>query len=506
MKTLYLECKMGAAGDMLMGALLELIPDREEFLGKLNSLGLPGVAVGCETAVRCGITGSHIHVTIDGAQERAHDHEHGHNHGLAHEQHYHEHTSHDREHDAHECTRRRNREEDAQENPLACRADEDAHECTRRHSGEHSDDCGHALVCHDQGHPYDHDHGDQAHVHEHGHFSYADIQSLIGTLPLSDKVKSDALAVYRLIGDAESAVHGVPVEQIHFHEVGSLDAVADVIGCCLLFELIGAEEIVASPVCTGSGTVRCAHGILPVPAPATARLLLGIPCYSGDIQSELCTPTGAALLRHFAARFCGMPPMTIERIGCGMGAKDFPVANCVRAFLGEAFVEAAPQGGAEVSEVLSATDTDSGTADTIYELCCNLDDMTPEAVGYACELLLREGALDIFTTPIQMKKFRPAVLLTCLCRPDEKEKLTQLMLRHTTTLGVRFRRCERSVLRSRQIVRETEYGKIRVKLSEGHGICKSKAEYEDVKAASERCGVPFATVIEAASAGINCDD
>ncbi|MDY3781804.1 MAG: LarC family nickel insertion protein [Candidatus Faecousia sp.] len=261
MKTLYLDLGMGAAGDMLTAALLELMPDREEALASLNSLGLPGVVYTAETAQKCGILGTHMHVRIHGQEE-----------------------------------------EPSQDLP------EHGHE-------------------HEHAHKHDHE-------HPHSHTALADIQALVSGLSVSEAVKAQVLEVYRRIAQAESQVHGVPVDRIHFHEVGSLDALADVTAVCYLLERLAPEEILASPVQVGFGKTRCAHGILPVPAPATARILLGVPIRAGDIPGELCTPTGAALLRQFVTDYGPMPLMTVERIGYGLGTKDFPAANCLRAMLG----------------------------------------------------------------------------------------------------------------------------------------------------------------------------
>ncbi len=226
--------------------------------------------------------------------------------------------------------------------------------------------------------------------------------------------------------------------------------------------------------------MRCAHGILPVPAPATAHILRGVPIYSGSIRGELCTPTGAALLKYFVDEFSAMPPMTVESIGYGMGKKDFPAANCVRAFIGEA------EGG------------DGGDGDEIFELSCNLDDMTPEAIGHAVEKLFSAGALDVFSIPIQMKKNRPAVLLTCLCRPADEETLTRMLLTHTTTIGVRKKRCSRTILNSTAVTVQTSYGEVRIKISRGHGIEKHKPEFEDLRRAAEEHGVTLEEVYRAA--------
>ena len=407
MRTIYLDCSMGAAGDMLMAALLELLPEKDTFLQKMQSLGLPGLEISAEPSVKCGITGTHMRVLIRGEEEsRPHVH--------AAEEHAHSHA--------------------------------DAPEAAHAH----------------------------VHVHPHHHTDLDELTHRISHLNVSEAVRSNILAVYQSIADAESRVHGVPVEQIHFHEVGSLDALADVTGVCLLMELLAPEQVLASPVHVGSGQVRCAHGILPVPAPATALLLEGIPIYGGSIRGELCTPTGAALLRRFVTRFGPLPPMRVEKTGYGMGTKDFEAANCVRAMLGQ-------------------TEESAGH---ILELACNLDDMTPEAVGFAMEQLFAAGALDVYTTPIGMKKNRPGVLLTCMCREDDREAMLRTIFRHTSTLGVRVSVCDRYTLSRRQYAVQTPDGEIRVKESSGWGVLRRKAEFEDLARIARQTGKSIAEVLD----------
>lgn len=406
MRTLYIECNMGAAGDMLMAALLELHPDPDAFIDKMNGLGIPGVAVSREQSVKCGITGTHVTVRVNGKEEESRDFPAGHAHAHSHEE---------------------------------------------EHEHHHRDE-----------HPHIHEHGE-----EHHHTGMAEIREILGALRVSDKVKSDALAVYELIAQAESKAHGKPVDAVHFHEVGMMDAVADIVGVCLLMEELAPGRIAVSPVHVGSGQVRCAHGILPVPAPATAHILRGVPAYGGQIKGELCTPTGAALLKHFADEFGDMPMMAAERIGYGMGKKDFPIANCVRAFLGESRRQ------------------DAG----IVEIACNLDDMTGEELGFALEVLLENGALDVYTAPIHMKKNRPGQMLVCLCRPRDEEKMAALMLKHTTTLGVRSSNWSRHTLDRAAATVETQYGPVRIKTGKGFGVSKSKAEYEDLRNLAKKSGL-----------------
>jgi uncharacterized protein (TIGR00299 family) protein len=412
MKTLYLECAMGAAGDMLTAALLELCPEPEAMVERLGGLGIPGVEYRLERTEKCGIQGSHVRVLVQGQEEHSQDvHDHAHDHSEHEHTHEHEHVEQTHVHD---------------------------------HAHEHH-----------QGHDHEHVH-DHAHEHTHHHASMTDIEALIGGLPVSENVRTNALSVYGLIAQAEAQAHGKPVSEIHFHEVGTMDAVADVVAVCYLLEALAPEKIVVSPIQVGSGHVHCAHGILPVPAPATAYILRDVPIYSGSIQGELCTPTGAALLRHFAGEFGSMPMMRVEKIGYGMGTKDFPVANCVRAMLG----------------------TMEDLSDQVLELQCNLDDMTPEDIGFATERLLEAGALDVYTTPIQMKKNRPGVLLSCLILPQERQRFLELLFRHTTTLGVRETEHRRAILDRKTAEKNTPYGVVPVKVASGWGVRREKPEYE----------------------------
>ena len=410
MKTLYLECSMGAAGDMLTAALLELVEDKQQFIDRINHLGLSGVRVTAEPSVKCGITGTHMKVTVDGEEEES----------LDAQGHHHEHV----------------------------------HEHSHAHAHEHPHD--------------DHEHG------HHHHASVSDIDKLINGLNVSDQVKANAKAVYALIAEAESQVHGHPVSEIHFHEVGTLDAVTDVVSVCLLMEEIGAEEVVVSPVHVGSGHVRCMHGILPVPAPATALILKDVPTYGGHIQGELCTPTGAALLKHFASRFGDRPMMKTKAIGYGMGKKDFEQANCVRAFLGES----------------------EGKLEQITKLECNLDDMTGEDIGFAIEQLFNAGARDVFTQPIGMKKNRPGILLSVLCLPEDADRLAEEIMKHTSTLGIRRQEMSRYALQRSVGTVNTSYGEVRLKQASGMGVKRSKPEFDDIAAIARKYNVPLRTIRE----------
>ncbi|MCI9186666.1 MAG: nickel pincer cofactor biosynthesis protein LarC [Oscillospiraceae bacterium] len=382
MKTLYLDCGMGAAGDMLAAALLELLPDPGAFVAELNALGFPGVHIRTEPAVKCGITGTHFAVTVHGQEE---------GHGQHHHHHHHEH--------------------------------------------EHQ------------------------HAHEHHHSGLHEIEHIVqGHLALPERVKRDVLAVYRQLAEAESHAHGIPVSDIHFHEVGTMDAIADITAVCLLMDRLAPGKVIASPVHTGSGQVRCAHGILPVPAPATAYLLRDVPIYGGTVQGELCTPTGAALLKHFVTRFGDMPVMRVSAIGYGCGKKDFEAANCVRALLGET----------------------ENAAGSVLNLSCNLDDMTAEAVSFAMERLFDAGALEVYTLSAGMKKSRSGLLLRVICRPQDRETIVQTIFRHTSTIGIRESVNRRYVLEREIQTVDTAYGPVRKKISQGFGVTRTKYEYEDL--------------------------
>ncbi len=474
MRTLYLDCGMGAAGDMLTAALLELLPaeEAERFVQEMNELGLPGVQVTRETAVKCGITGTHITVTVRGEEEC---HEHGH--GAM----DHDHDGHEQGHDT-----IMDHEHDGQDqNHGAMVHEHDGHEHghdtpDHDHDGyEHS----HGTIDHEHdGHEQSHDTPDRTHARHH-HSSLHDIEHIIrGHLALPrrvrdpEKVRSDILAVYRLIAEAESHVHGVPVTEIHFHEVGTMDAIADVTAVCLLMDRLAPDEVAASPVHVGSGSVRCAHGILPVPAPATAYILRDVPIYGGSVNGELCTPTGAALLKHFVNRFGDMPVMRTQAIGYGMGRKDFERANCVRAMIGET----------------------GDRTDTVLELSCNVDDMTAEEIGFAMEQLLAGGALEVYTIPIGMKKSRPGTLIRVMCREEEREKIVRLIYRHTTTIGIRETCTRRYVLKRDTVTLDTPWGPVRRKDSTGYGVTRSKLEYEDIARIAREQGVSLARAREIA--------
>lgn len=382
MKTLYFDCSMGAAGDMLTSALIDLFEDKQSILDQLNSFGIEDVKYELEESEKCGIKGSHIRVYVHGEEE----HEHHHNH-------------------------------------------------------EHE------------------------HTHHH-HYHLSDIEHIVSELNISDKVKRDVINVYSIIANAESSVHGMPVNEIHFHEVGNKDAIADVTAVCYLIDKLGVDNIFASPVHVGSGTVKCAHGILPVPAPATALILNDVPMYGGRIQGELCTPTGAALLKYFVKNFGDMPVLKTTAIGYGMGNKDFEVANCIRAMLAQ---------------------TDD-SINRMVEFTFNVDDMTGEQQGCAINKILEAGAVDVYMTPIYMKKNRPGTLFTVTCSQDVKEEVLKTIFKHTTTIGLKETVKSRYILNRSTKTINTPLGDVREKEVSGYGVNRSKYEYDDLLAISEKLG------------------
>ena len=448
MKELYLDCNMGAAGDMLSAALYELLTEeeKERFLAELLGAGIPEVEIKAKPGVSCGIGGTRFEVRVHGVEEESVDvHEHHHHHGEGHHKDHSDNDHHDHEH-----------------------MDDEYH----THDHHNHDDQPH----HDHHHP-DHEHNDH---HHHHHASMADIEHIVSGLKVSEKVKSDVINVYKLIAEAESSAHRTEVSEIHFHEVGMMDAIADITAVCLAMEYLKPERVTASWVRVGSGQVKCAHGILPVPAPATAWLLRDIPIYAGDYSGEFCTPTGAALLKYFVNGFGVMPAMKAERVGYGLGKKEFSAANVVRSLYGES------EAGLPKSE----------ETDQVVELSCNVDDMTGEEIGFCMERLFEAGALEVYTVLIGMKKERPGTMLCVLCRETDKEKITYAIFKHTTTIGIREKSYDRYVLDRSVKEMSKKFGTIRIKESTGYGAERKKAEFEDLARIAREQDLSIAKVRE----------
>ncbi len=386
MKILYFDLAMGAAGDMLTAALLELFEDKTAVLGTLNSLGIPGVRFESSEKTSGGISGTHITVTIDGVTEDE----------------FHEH------HDVH---------------------------------------------------------------HDHPHCSMHKIEHMVEHLNVSDHIKKDVLNIYKILAEAESKAHGVPVSEVHFHEVGTKDAVADITAVCKLIRDISPDRIIASKMCTGFGYVHCAHGILPVPAPATANLIEGLPVFAGEEEGERLTPTGAALVKYFADEFGSVPDIVVNKTGYGIGTKKFHNGNYVRVLLG-------------------------GEDEEIIELSANLDDMTAEQIGFAIDKLYEAGAVEAFAVPVTMKKSRPGTILTALCSSSLRDSVVKAFFVHTSTIGVREKSVTRYTLDRVTETVDTPYGPVRLKRSFGYGIEKVKFEFDDVAKIAREKNTGISQVLE----------
>ena len=413
MRILYLDCGMGAAGDMLAGALVSLLSkeEQESFIKMINNIGVDGVKVSLSDDAKCGITGKHFKVEIDGVEEHSHDvHEHEHHH-----------------------------------------EDGDGHNDNDNHGHHHQHGTG----------PFPEE---LEAVTEKFNNILADDVAIVG--------QSDIKGVYELLAEAEAKVHGKDVSEIHFHEVGMKDALIDIASVVYLMNKLKVDKVVVSPVNVGFGKVKCAHGILPVPAPATAELVKGIPTYAGRFEGELLTPTGAALLKYYADEFSYQPLMNVIKCGYGTGNKNFESANVVKAVLGEV--------------------TDELISENVIELNCNVDDMSAEDMAYAAEVLLVNGAKDAFVTPVIMKKGRSGMLLTVLCSAIDKERFVSLIFKHTSTIGIRVKETERIILNRHEETVHTKLGDVRVKYSEGYGVKREKPEFEDLRKLAEENNISVA--------------
>ena len=403
---------MGAAGDMLAGALVSLLSkeEQESFIKMINNIGVDGVKVSLSDDAKCGIAGKHFKVEIDGVEEHSHDvHEHEHHH---------------------------------------------EHEQEHGHHHEHGD-----------GHNDNDNHGH----HHHGTGPFPkELEAVAEKLDCPNDIQK----VYELLAEAEAKVHGKDVSEIHFHEVGMKDALIDIASVVYLMNKLKVDKVVVSPVNVGFGKVKCAHGILPVPAPATAELVKGIPTYAGRFEGELLTPTGAALLKYYADEFSYQPLMNVIKCGYGTGNKNFESANVVKAVLGEV--------------------TDELISENIIELNCNVDDMSAEDMAYATKALIENGAKDAFVTPVIMKKGRSGMLLTVLCSAIDKERFVSLIFKHTSTIGIRVKETERIILNRHEETVHTKLGDVRVKYSEGYGVKREKPEFEDLRKLAEENNISVA--------------
>lgn len=433
---LYLDCFSGASGDMLAGALLDAGVPFEELARVVDSLGLDGVRVGSARVDRSGIGAVSFRVTVDGAPADAsaagahggshapggeHQHVHGHSHAGG----EHEHGP----------------------------------------GGEHAHAHGHSHG-HDHAHAHAHEHGGHAHQHHRG---LREINAIVDRSSLSPAGKARAARLFRRLAEVEAGIHQVPVEEVHLHEVGAVDSIVDVVAAVAALEWLAPDRVAASALNVGSGTVECAHGVLPVPAPATAELLVGVPTYAQGPPAELVTPTGALLVTEYAEAYGPAPPMRVERIGYGAGSRN-------------------PAGRPNVLRALVGRGAETGASERVVVLECQIDDMNPQLYGTLMERLASAGALDVFYAPIQMKKNRPGTLVTVVAPPGRREALADVLFRESTTLGVRVTETERERLDREEVVVETPAGAVRIKVARRDGALRNAApEFDDcARLAAER--------------------
>ncbi|HEY4677013.1 MAG TPA: nickel pincer cofactor biosynthesis protein LarC [Candidatus Angelobacter sp.] len=477
MRIAYLECFSGISGDMFLGALLDAGVPPQVLTRTVEALGVDA-RLEISRVDRSGISATKLDVIAAGEKElpreefweralssqqpalsptkpseahahshshgsHSHDHEHSHSHGAeASPEHSHAH-GHPDSHGA--------------QAPLP--ADNHSHEVSHLQSAEN--------------------------IHSHSHRGLKEIRQIIQAAGISQPAKDRAIKIFEALGAAEAKVHNTDVEKIHFHEVGAIDAIVDIVCASVGAEALGVDEWVCSPLNVGGGTVVCAHGAFPIPAPATLELLKNAPVYSGEIQKELVTPTGAAIVSVLASRFSHFPAIKTEKIGYGAGTRNFKNSpNVLRLTIGET----------------TATDHESPfPVEEISVLEANVDDMTPQVFGYVMEQVLQNGALDAFGTPVQMKKSRPGMLLTVLCRTEDSQHLTKFILAETTTLGVRMRRESRAALTRRHVSVSTKWGDVRMKLANLNGSISNYApEYEDCRQIAKEKKVPLKTVMQEA--------
>jgi uncharacterized protein (TIGR00299 family) protein len=347
------------------------------------------------------------------------------------------------------------------------------------HDADHQHAHHHHSHDHDH-HTHDHGHAGHTQAHSHGHRSLSEITHLIGHSALSPAGRERAVALFRRIGEAEAAIHNMSIDEVHLHEVGAVDSIVDIVGAVFGFEWFGIDDVVASPLNLGAGTIEIAHGVFPVPAPATLKLLAGVPVYSTGIQSELVTPTGALLISSYARAYGPLPAMSVERIGYGAGTRDLgKVPNVLRVVIGERTGAAVAPNGAEA----------------VAQLQCEIDDMSPQLFGPVSDRLFAAGALDVFLTAAQMKKGRPGTLLTILAPPAKREAICDLVFRETTTLGIRFQDVWRETLDRKWVEVQIPGGTVRIKVATRHGeVVNAAPEFDDCLRIATATGRPVKLV------------
>lgn len=441
-KTVYFDCFSGASGDMVLGALLDLGLPLDGLRAALGSLAIDYGEIGADRVLRAGVSATRFRASAEepgeAAYEPVHEHSHTHTHSHIH---------------AH-----------GEQAPHAHGELDGLDEPVHVHAHEH----GHDRAPQTHEHPHQHGHAPGSHQ-AHAHRSLPEIARLIERSALSAEGKDRARQLFHRLADAEAAIHDIPIERVHLHEVGALDSIIDIVGAVYGMEWLGADDIVSSPLNVGSGTVRCAHGVFPVPAPATARLLRGVPIYAASVAQELVTPTGALLITGYARRFGELPPMRLDAIGYGAGARDV-------------------KGHPNVLRVLVGESASSRTTEPVVVLECEIDDMNPQLFGPLMDRLFDAGALDVFYAPVQMKKNRPGTLVTVLAPPARCGEVTGVLFAETTTIGVRRHEVVRECLDRDVRVIETPVGPIRFKVARREGrVLNASPEFEDcARAAAAR--------------------
>ncbi len=432
MKVLYYDCFAGISGDMNLGAMVDVGVDPDYLIGELKKLNIDGYEIRISQQQRKGITGTQVEVLLGNEQEHSHEHhhEHGHGHGHGHGHHHDDHHhSHGHHHHEHEAPR---------------------------------------FIYTTQAH---------THQHTHEHRNLGDIEKIINESKLSDKVKKMSLKVFELVAQAEAKIHGKPLQEVHFHEVGAIDSIVDIVGAAICIDYLAPDKIFASPVEMGGGTVVCAHGTFPVPAPAALEIMKGKPMKLGAVPFETATPTGVAILAALADEFSDTPSLTISNIGYGIGHRDTDIPNVLRVCLGESSEQAQ-------------------TAEAIM-IECNIDDMNPEQYEYVMRQLFLAGAADVFMQNIMMKKSRPAITLSVLCAPEKYEEIEHILFTETSTLGVRYYGVGKRMLERKTELMDTPWGQVRIKAAYYQGaLLKTKPEYDDCAAIARDHHISISKIYE----------
>ncbi|QGY42028.1 nickel pincer cofactor biosynthesis protein LarC [Pseudodesulfovibrio cashew] len=448
MKILYYDCFSGISGDMNLAAMIDLGVEPDHLRAELDKLGLGDEFELVVTRdARNGIHGTRVDVRLAG-EPHEHGHAHGHGDGAANDHDHEQHHAHGHTHG------------------------DQAHEHTH---GEHVHGHHHAHDAH--GHA--HGEGGDAHKAHAPHRDFAAIRTIIAASTLDHAVKETSLRIFRRVAEAEAKVHGKSVDEVHFHEVGATDSIVDIVGAAICYHSLGVDAVLASPVELGSGFVRCAHGVIPVPAPATAEILQGIPTTRGGTDIEATTPTGAAILAALVDEFTVAPAMTATATGYGIGHKETARPNLLRVHLADAELSGGPR------------------TSRARLLQCNIDDMTGELLGGVMDLLMEEGAMDVHFAPIVMKKNRPATMVSVLCDEDEEPRFKELLFRHTTTLGVKSFSLEKTELERRFEKVETPLGPVTMKRALLNGeVLHSKPEFEECREIARNRGIPLVKVYD----------